>query len=79
MKWRRLKSKAPIFEEDLRNRGQCSASRFQKVRGQTRPSTLCEICLFPPRILIFRHGRGYILALNSKIILILPESAYILL
>ena len=52
MKWRRLKSKAPIFEEDLRNRGQCSASRFQKVRGQTKLSTLCEIV--SPLDLIFR-------------------------
>ena len=52
MKWRRLKSKAPIFEEDLRNRGQRSASRFQKVRGQTRLSTLCEIV--SPLDLIFR-------------------------
>ena len=52
MKWRRLKSKAPIFEEDLRNGGQCSASRFQKVRGQTRLSTLCEIV--SPLDLIFR-------------------------
>ena len=52
MKWRRLKSRAAIFEEDLRNGGQCLASRFQKVRGQTRLSTLCEIV--SPLDLIFR-------------------------